>query len=116
MYFVYVKIIDRRFKEDIVLSLESAGISRVSYVDSQDLEKELSNDFGLFRGFFDPDQHVGEQGLMFALIDDKSQIKEMVKNLRAAGIDVDSQEIIRILAWPVEYVFDSALGEVDAGE
>ena len=42
MYFVYVKIIDRRFKEDIVLSLESAGISRVSYVDSQDLEKELS--------------------------------------------------------------------------
>jgi hypothetical protein len=51
---------------------------------------------------------------MFALIDDKAQIKEVIKNLRIAGIAIDKDEILRILAWPVEYVFDSNLGEIDS--
>ena len=111
MQFVYIKVFDRRYKEDIILALQSSGISRASYVDSQDLEQELSDDIGLFRGFFDPDRHKGEQGLIFALAEAESQIAETLDNLRAAGLKIDSDEIIRLLAWPVTYYFDSFLGQ-----
>lgn len=110
MHFVYIKVFDRRYKEDVILALQSAGISRASFVEAQNLEAELSDDIGLFKGFFDPDRHKGEEGLIFALAEETEQISEVIANLRAAGLALDDEEVIRILAWPVSYLFDPVLG------
>ncbi len=111
MYFGYIKIFNTDYKEEIILALESAGISRASYVESQDLEKELANEISLFRGFFDPDRSKGVRGLIFALLEEKSQVREMLSSLEAAGIPIRTEEVLRVLVWPVEGGFDSVLGE-----
>lgn len=111
MHFCYIKIFNTEYKEDIILALESAGVSRASYVDSQDLEKELTNDISLFRGFFDPDRNKGIHGLIFALIEEPGQVEEMLSALEAAGIPIRSEEVLRVLVWPIVYGFDRELGE-----
>lgn len=109
MYFMFVKIMDIRYKEDVVLALQSEGIRRASYIESKDLERSLSDDFKLFTGFFtsDPEEN---QVIITALIDDTKQADEVLSSLTQAGIPVESEPILRIVLWPVTHVFDGPEG------
>jgi hypothetical protein len=109
MHFMFVKIMDIRYKEDVVLALQSEGIHRASYIESKDLQKSLSDDFKLFTGFFagDPEEN---QVIITALIDDPGQAEGVIRNLTQAGIDVTRDPILRIILWPVTHVFDGPEG------
>jgi len=110
MYFLFVKLMNTDYKEDVILALQSVGVTKASYIECQDLEKSLSDEFHLFTGFFGADRREGENGIVTALVESKDQVSEVVTNLRDAGIDIDGEEILRLIAWPVEMVFDSGSG------
>lgn len=112
MYFMFIKVTDARYKEDVVLALQSEGIHRASYIESTDLQKSLSDDFKLFTGFFSGGQEEG-QVIITALIDDPAQADGVISTLSQAGIDVTREPIIRIILWPVSHVFDGPEGWIE---
>lgn len=116
MLFVYIKLVDVSYKEEIILALQSVGIRKASYIESKNLERALSDEVRLFTGLFSKDPHDGEQGIITALADSTDQIKEMLDNLRHADIPIDSEEIVRVNAWPVSAVFDAELGWIEPEE
>lgn len=109
MYFMFVKVMDIRYKEDVVLALQSEGIHRASYIESTDLQKALSDDFKLFTGFFSGGQEEA-QVIITALLDDPAQADAVIKSLTQAGIDVHAEPVVRIILWPVSHVFDGPDG------
>ena len=114
MYFLFIKIADINYKEDIILALQSVGISKVSCINGKNLEKALSDDFSLFRGFLkSADENEGELIIMTALAESKDQIKEIITNLEEAGIEIKKKEIVRFLALPIALAFDNELGLID---
>ena len=115
MHFMFIKVMDVRYKEDVVLALQSEGIHRASYIESKNLQKSLSDDFKLFTGFFAPDPEEN-QVIITALIDKPSQADEVLANLTQAGIDVHNEPIVRIILWPVSHVFDGPEGWLERPE
>ena len=113
MYFLFVKLIDINYKEDIILALRSVGVERASCFSSTNLERTLSDEFRLFTGFLGRDKQEGEQEIFTALLETKEQARDFLDNLRSADIDVDNEEILRLIVWPVSIVFDSNLGWID---
>jgi hypothetical protein len=114
MYFMFIKVTDVRYKEDVVLALQSEGIVRASYIESRDLQKSLSDDFKLFTGFFTGGAEES-QIIITALAESPGQADEVLANLRQAGIDVDSEPVLRIVMWPVTDVFDGPAGWLRRG-
>lgn len=110
MYFLFVKLIDINYKEDIILALRSVGVEKASCFPSTNLERTLSDEHRLFTGFLGRDKHEGAQEIFTALLESTSQVKDFLDNLRSAEIDVDNEPILRLLAWPVSLVFDSEIG------
>ena len=110
MLFVYIKLVDLSYKEEVILSLQSVGIQKASYIESKNLERALSDEIRLFTGLFAKDPNDGEQGIITALADSVDQVREMLENLRHAGVSIDDHEILRVNAWPVSVVFDNELG------
>jgi hypothetical protein len=105
MYYLFVKVIDVDYKEDIFLALESVDITKASYIEGTNLDNALTRELPLFKGFFQTEEEKARQVLLItALIEDKSQIHEFVDMLRESGLDIDNGEIVRVLAWPVEVI------------
>ncbi len=112
MDFLFVKIIDTDYKEDITLALQSVGITKASSIDSSNLEKSFADDISLFTGVFTSEKK-GAQLIITALAENRNQVKEFLDNLRAAGIDIDHEEILRVVVMPVGLVFDAEVGLVE---
>jgi len=109
MFFVFIKIIDIDYKEDISMALRSVGITKVSSIDSWNLERSFSDEITLFTGFFKTGLR-DEQLILTGLAEEKNQIEKLLENLRIAGIDIDGKEILRVLAWPISLMFDPETG------
>ena len=109
MYFLFIKIVDINYKEDVTMALESVGITKASYIESWNLEKSLSDEITLFTGFFQRENR-GQQVIITALAEDKEQVKRLLDTLRVAGLDIDNSEILRLLLMPVSLAFDWDLG------
>lgn len=105
MYYLFVKVIDIDYKEDIFLALESVDITKASYVEGTNLDNALTRELPLFKGFFETEEEKARQLILItALIEEKSQAEEFAEMLRESGLDVDNGEIVRVLAWPVEVI------------
>ncbi|MBZ4683823.1 MAG: hypothetical protein JG768_1250 [Fusobacteriales bacterium] len=105
MHYLYVKIMDTDYKEDIFLALESVDITKASYVEGTNLDNELTRELPLFKGFFQTEEEKNKRVIIIsALIENESQAKEFVDILRESGLDVDNGEIIRVLTWPVNFL------------
>ncbi|MDN5304534.1 MAG: hypothetical protein PWP46_1420 [Fusobacteriaceae bacterium] len=105
MHYLYVKIMDTDYKEDIFLALESVDITKASYVEGTNLDNELTRELPLFKGFFQTEEEKNKRVIIIsALIENESQAKEFVDILRESGFDVDNGEIIRVLTWPVNFL------------
>lgn len=116
MTFVFVKLVDISYKEEVILALQSVGIRKASYIESKNLEGALSDEVRLFTGLFSKDPDDGEQAIITALAESADQIQEMLDNLRQAGLPIDDEEIVRVITWPVETVFDPQLGWIGREE
>lgn len=102
MHYLYVKIIDIDYKEDILLALESVEIEKGSYVEGTNLDNALTRELPLFKGFFQSEEEKTKQVILVsALIKYERQANEFVRMLRESGLDIDSGKIVRVLTWPV---------------
>jgi len=107
MYFMFMKIIDVNYKDDIFLALESVEITKASYIEARNLEKSLTDELPLFKGFFTTDEEKEKQIIIVtALVDKTEQIDELIKNLEASGLNIRDEKIFRLALMPVSYVFD----------
>jgi hypothetical protein len=93
MYYLFVKVIDIDYKEDIFLALESVDITKASYIEGTNLDNALTRELPLFKGFFQTEEEKARQVLLItALIEEKSQAEEFVEMLRESGLDVDNEK------------------------
>ena len=107
MYFMFMKIIDTNYKDDIFLALESVEITKASYIEARTLEKSLTDELPLFKGFFTTDEEKEKQIIIVtALVDKTEQIDELIKNLEASGLNIKEEPIFRLALMPVTMTFD----------
>lgn len=106
MIFLYIKLANINYKEDILLALESSEIYKASLVEGINLDNALTRDLALFRGFFDKGEEEKPVIIINALVDKVERIKEFVSILKESGLDIENEEIIRILTWKVESLKD----------
>lgn len=113
MLFLFVKIMNINYKEDIILGLQSVGVSKASIIESKDLDKSLGNEMGLFTGFFKAlGDNEGEQLIITALIESEDQVRELIQNLKEADVPVDKEDIVRLITWPVASTYEADTGFV----
>jgi hypothetical protein len=111
MYFLFMKIINIDYKEDIVLGLQSVGVSKASIIESKDLDETLGNEMSLFTGFFKAlGEREGEQLIVTALIDSEDQAREFIQNLKEAEVPLDTEDILRLIIWPVSATYEKDTG------
>ena len=105
MNFLYIKIINTDYKEDILLALESSEIYKASLIEGINLDNALTRDLALFKGFFENELEEEKKVVIInALVDKKEKIKDFIVILKESGLDIENEEIIRILTWEVEYL------------
>jgi hypothetical protein len=105
MYFLYIKIMNKDYKENVVLALESVGVDKASYFEARNLDKDLSNELPLFKGFFISEEEKHKRvGIIMALYEEKGQLDEFLRLLEASGLDVKSGEVVRIATWKADYI------------
>jgi len=107
MYFLFIKIIDIDYKDDVFLALESVEINKASYFDAYNLDKALSDEIPLFKGFFQTEEDKAKKVIIItALVEEKKQIDEFLNIVQESGMDIKNKEILRLMAWPLEYIFE----------
>lgn len=108
MYFMFLKVIDVRFKDDIFMALQSAEINKATYFEALDLDKVLRDEIKIFKGLFDETKDIDKKGIIVtAYLPKKEMAFEFLDLLRNAGIDIDNKEILRLLVLPVDFVFEA---------
>jgi hypothetical protein len=111
MYSLFITVTNIDYKEDVLVSLQSAGISRASSVEATNLRRTLSDEFSLFSGFFRTAvEREDEQLIIIALIDSPGQAKEFIANLETTGIDLRKNDILRVAVVPSVLTFDHESG------
>lgn len=107
MHFLYIKLINTDYKEDILLALESSEIYKASMIEGINLDNALTRDLALFKGFFNRETEEEKKVIIInALVNKKESIKEFINILKESGLDIENEEIIRILIWQVESLQD----------
>lgn len=117
MFYLIIELLNTDYKEDIFLALQSVGIGNASYMDSYNLKNYLSAETSLFKGFFKSDirsdSEREEEGLICTLAESKDQVRELLKNLKDADIDIEGENILRVFLLPLVLAFDSQKGLSD---
>ncbi len=107
MFFLIIQLFKIEYKEDVILALTSCGIQRGSIIEGQNLDKVLQRDFPLFTGFVKTeDEKERYSFLITTLVEKKEKVDELVELLKEADIDVQRENILRIILLPVEYIVD----------
>jgi hypothetical protein len=105
MYFLYIKIMNKDYKENVVLALEGVGIDKASYFEARNLDKDLSDEIPLFRGFFLSEEEKHKSvGIITALYEERGQVNEFLNLLEASGLNVKSGEVVRVATWEAEQI------------
>lgn len=106
MHFLYIKVIDVDYKDDIFLGLESVEINKASYMEGYNLDKVLSDELPLFKGLFKTEEDKAKNVIIItALVKEKKQVEEFLEILKESGLDIENQEILRLMTWPLDMVF-----------
>ncbi len=110
MQFLFIKIIDINYKDDIFLALESVEISKASYFEGYNMDKTLTDEIPLFRGFFKTEEDKAKKVIIVtALIKEKKQVEDFLSILEESGLDIKSKEILRLMTWNLDMVFDPCI-------
>ncbi len=114
MYYLFIKVFDVSYKDDVFMALQSVNVTRASYYEGYSLDKMLVDDIPVFKGFFISEEDRAKKVLLVtALIESKQQAKDFIEILEGAGLEVRKKDIVRVLVLPVELVFDRELGLVE---
>lgn len=107
MYQLIITLSDIDYKEDLFLAMQSVGITSASVVEAKNLHKSLESEFSLFTGFLQGDAaREGEQLVILCKVPSLEEPKELIDNLKAAGIKVSRGDILTLSVVPLALSFD----------
>ncbi len=110
MYFLFIKVIEQKYKNDIFLALESVDINKASYFDAYNLDISLTDQIPILKGLFLPEEEKYEKQIIItAMVKEIKQVEEFVKILEESGMEIRNQEIIRLMTMPINYYFESGM-------
>lgn len=114
MNLLIISLSELDYKEDVFLALQSVGIQKASVLDAKNLNNSLASEFSLFSSFFGGgDSHEGEKLIILAHIKDSGDAKELIANLIAGGIPVNTKDILNLYVVPSVLSFDQETGIVE---
>jgi hypothetical protein len=106
MYFLFIKVSNIDYYEDICLALQSAGISKASSFEATNLDVMLGDELPFLRGLLMGDEERDrKQTNITGLIYDKSQAADVIAILEESGIDLKNDSVLRLILLPVETVY-----------
>jgi len=110
MFYLIIQLFKQEYKEDIFLAFTSCGIKNATFVEGFNLDKVLQEEFSLFKGILPPRDHRERYSLLIhALVESKDNIKEFINILKESGIDLENEEVLRVVLIPVVMVKDAHL-------
>ncbi len=108
MQFLFIKVIEQKYKNDIFLALESVDINKASYFDAYNLDISMTDKIPILKGLFLPEEEkYDKQIIITAMIKDRKQIEDFIKILEESGMDIRNKEIIRLMTMPIDYYFEA---------
>lgn len=111
MYYMILEVSNPDLKEDVLLALQSIGISRASTIEGEDISSALTDEFNFFSGFFRSDKaERGELTIITAQVRTREQVRELLSNLREADIPIDRKDLITMTLIPAVMTFSSQHG------
>ncbi len=110
MYLLIIQLFKNEYKDDIFLAFTSSGIKKASFFEGFNLDKVLQEEFSLFRGIIkSKEQRERYSMLITGVVDSKERVKEFIKVLKEAEIDVKKEDILRVVLIPTVLVIDKEL-------
>jgi hypothetical protein len=107
MFFLIIQLFRLEYKEDVILALTSCGIQKGSVFEGQNLDKLLQYDFPLFTGLIKSGEEKERYSVLItSVLEKKEKVDELVHLLKEADIDVEKENILRLVLLPVEYIVD----------
>ncbi len=107
MFFLIIQLFKIEYKEDVILALTSCGIQKGSVVEGQNLDRVLHRDFPLFTGLIkSEDEKECYSVVITSLVEKKEKVNELIELLKEADIDIEKENILRVILLPVEVIVD----------
>lgn len=107
MQFLFIKVMERSYKNDIFLALQSAEIYKASYYEAQNLDAVFTDEIPILNGLFSSrDDEESKILIITAVIHEKKQIEDFIKILEESGMDIRNKEIIRLMTMPIDFFFE----------
>jgi hypothetical protein len=99
-----LQVFDIEYKDDILLALTTAEITRATVVEGLNMEGLLDQDFPLFSGLFRSQADRARYSqIIFGTVDDDEAIDAFLTVLKQAGIDNSDERVFRLVTMPVEH-------------
>jgi len=108
MFYLIIQLFKHEYKEDIFLAFTSCGIKKATFVEGFNLDKTLQDEFSLFKGIIPSKEQMERYSIMIhAIVEKKEDVDDLINLLKDSGIDIDNEEIMRIVLLPVIMVKDA---------
>jgi len=113
MYFLIIQLYRIEYKDDLLLALTSCGIQKGSLFDGLNLDMTLQQDFPLFSGFVKSDDEKARYSVLITtVVESQEKVGELLALLKEADIDVEKEQILRLILLPAQMVIDNDLNWV----
>ena len=108
MYYLIIQLFKHEYKEDLFLAFTSCGIKNATFLEGFNLDKILQEEFSLFKGILPSKQQMERYSIVIhAVVESKDNVKELLELLKESGIDLENEEILRIVLLPAVMVKDA---------
>jgi len=113
MYFLIIQLYRIEYKDDLLLALTSCGIQKGSIFDGLNMDLTLQQDFPLFSGLVKSDDEKARYSILVTtVVQSHEKVGELIHLLKEADIDVEKEQILRLILLPAEMVIDNDLNWV----
>jgi len=110
MYFLIIQLFKQEYKEDIFLAFTSCGIKKASFFEGYNLDKVLQEEFSLFKGIIKPKEAQERFSILITgIVEKKEIVNDFLQILKDSGIDLDNEDILRLVLLPVTMIKDKNL-------
>ncbi len=107
MYYLIIQLFKHEYKEDLFLAFTSCGIKKATFIEGFNLDKILQDEFSLFKGIIPSKQQMERYSIIIhAVVENKENVRELIDLLKESGIDLEKEDIMRIILLPTVLVKD----------
>ena len=93
----FIHLYDINYKEDIILALTSAGLSKIIFLEGTNGARLLETQLPIFTGFFRSSEEKEKvNGLFIGMIDGKDKLEAIKKLLKDSGVENKNNDVYQI--------------------